>query len=242
MSLDIEPNDINDFYINVCEGFKFSSTSLPSKPDNLLIDPELSFNLKPFEEKDIILAWKGMKNHDNLSVDPMGICNRIIRHSMESNKFTKCVTNIFNLFATNGDIPILLKTTRIVPVPKIKNAVSPNDTRPISIQPVFTKLLDKCIFSQVDKYFEQNKLFSNHQFGFRRKSSTSHALIKITDFLYESIDNGQIGALIALDLQKAFDSVNRDDLIHKLSWYCINCNIINSLLTNRAQYVMKRSP
>lgn len=40
--------------------------------------------------------------------------------------------------------------------------------------------------------------------------------------MYESIDNGQVCALIALDLQKAFDCVDRNILIHKLSWYGIN--------------------
>lgn len=236
-SLEIEPNEINDFYINVCKDFNFNSTSLPTKPSNLFIDPQLRFNLKPFEVKDIVLAWKGMKNHDSLSVDPIGICNRIVKYAMESKQFIHSITSIFNLFAKNGEIPLLLKTTRIVPVPKSKNAITPNDTRPISIQPVFTKLLDKCIYSQVSKYFEHNNLFSNHQFGFRRQSSTSHALMQITDFLYESIDSGEICALVALDLQKAFDSVNRDILLEKLSWYGIECKLIKSLLTNRAQYV-----
>lgn len=72
-------------------------------------------------------------------------------------------------------------------------------------------------FTQVNTCFETNNLFSPNQFGFRKNCSTTHALMSLTDYIYESIDKDKVCPIIMLDLQKAFDSVDRDILFKKLS-------------------------
>jgi len=59
----------------------------------------------------------------------------------------------------------------------------------------------------------------------------------MTDYMYESLDNDKVCAVNAWDLQKAFDSVNRDILVNKFSWYDIECKVIEQLVCNRSQYV-----
>ena len=46
------------------------------------------------------------------------------------------------------------------------------------------------------------------QFGFRSKHSTSHTLISMTEKIRNTIDNGNYGCGIFIDLKKAFDTVN----------------------------------
>lgn len=60
--------------------------------------------------------------------------------------------------------------------------------------------------------------------------------MSLTDSLYDDIENN-VCPIIALDLQKAFNSVDRDILFQKLSWYGITDKCIISLLSNRGQYV-----
>ena len=78
------------------------------------------------------------------------------------------------------------------------------------------------------------------QFGFRANHSTSHALISATEHIKNLLDKGCFVGGIFIELEKAFDTVNHNILINKLSYYGFrgNCqNLIKSFLTNRKQFV-----
>ena len=60
-----------------------------------------------------------------------------------------------------------------------------------------------------------------YKFGFRKKHSTNHALIEITENIRKSLDK-KYACGIFIDLQKAFDTVNPSLLItNKLNHYGI---------------------
>jgi len=50
-----------------------------------------------------------------------------------------------------------------------------------------------------------------------KNCSTSFALIDVVDNIYEYLDNNQTVVRIYLDLQKTFDTVNRENLLYKFS-------------------------
>ena len=58
---------------------------------------------------------------------------------------------------------------------------------------MYTHLLD---------FIEQNKIIYKHQYGFRQKHSTQHAIITLVDRITNSLDKGDIGISIFLDLKK----------------------------------------
>ena len=82
-------------------------------------------------------------------------------------------------------------------------------------------------------------LFEN-QFGFRKLQSSNMALIVLTDKLIRSIENGEFVIGVYLDFFKAFDTVDHEILLSKLSHYGIRGNCLNwfqSYLSNSKQFV-----
>ena len=66
-----------------------------------------------------------------------------------------------------------------------------------------------------------NSILNSNQFGFRIGKSTSSAIAHITSVLINKINNNKLTAFVLLDLKKAFDLVNQELLLTKLSHYGI---------------------
>ena len=89
-------------------------------------------------------------------------------------------------------------------------------------------------------FLDDHDILYKNQFGFRKKSSTAHSLIEISEQIKESIDNGKYGCGIFIDLKKAFDMVNHKILLMKLEHYGIRGPVLQwfeTYLTDRKQFV-----
>ena len=78
---------------------------------------------------------------------------------------------------------------------------------------------------------------------YRKKISTNDALIRLTDYLYNGLDDKMYNLSVLVDLTKAFDTVNLPTLFLKLQYFGIRGNSlhwIESYLQDRAQYVSIR--
>ena len=58
-------------------------------------------------------------------------------------------------------------------------------------------------------YFDKFDLLNSSQFGFRKNHSTYVPLLLLQSAVSDSIDVGDVVLTLFLDLQKAFDTVNR---------------------------------
>ena len=79
---------------------------------------------------------------------------------------------------------------------------------------------------------------TNQQSGFRLLHSTVTALLEATDSWAFDIDRGNVIAVVFLDLKKAFDTIDHDVLLGKLSLYGIQeyaYDWFKSYLNNRTQ-------
>ena len=90
------------------------------------------------------------------------------------------------------------------------------------------------------KHINKNEILTKEQFGFRHKSSTELASYSLTHNILLVLNKKINVGGIFCDLQKAFDSVNRNILLAKMEFYGIagkTNNLIKSYLLNRRQRV-----
>ena len=154
--------------------------------------------------------------------------------------FTPILTVIFNKCLNEGYFPDELKTGKISPVYKKENEELLENYRPVSTLPIFGKIFEKLIYNRLYQFLEDNKTIYENQYGFRRGHSTNHALNYSVTYIDSQIKRKKHTLGIFIDLSKAFDTIDHEILISKLSNYGIQGNalkLIKSYLSNRKQFV-----
>ena len=112
--------------------------------------------------------------------------------------------------------------------------------RPISTLPVMSKIMEKAVNVQLQRYLQRFDLLSPFQAGFRQHHSTESAVLYFTDEIRRSAESGKLTGALFIDLRKAFDSVPHKELLSKLRRFGFGENSINwfiSYLSDRFQAV-----
>ena len=78
--------------------------------------------------------------------------------------------------------------------------------------------MERAVHTQFYQHLTDNNLITNVQYGFRSKRSTTSALIKFSDEILSSMENGNMCGTVSLDLSKPFDTVQHEFLLKKLRW------------------------
>lgn len=89
-------------------------------------------------------------------------------------------------------------------------------------------------------YLTKYSLLHDNQFGFRPGRSTCDAVLRLVDFIYNSLNAKKHTLSILVDLRKAFDTVPHSILLSKFERYGIRglpLQWFRSYLSNRTQRV-----
>ena len=133
-----------------------------------------------------------------------------------------------------------MKTAIIAPIHKGGSKLAAKLYRPVALTSHLIKIFEKIVKKRIVVFFEENNLFNNGQHGFRKgRSCLSQLLIHYEDLL-NIVGRGKNADVIYLDFSKAFDKVDFNVLLQKLSRLGIGGVIykwIEQFLTNRRQCV-----
>ena len=150
------------------------------------------------------------------------------------------LTYVINLSLRQGYIPPDWKRGHVTPIFKAGERDNMSNYRPISVLPVFSKILERIVYDKVFSYLNDLDVLSNKQFGFRRGHSTEMPLAIALNQITLALDQRQHSIGIFLDLQKAFDVVDHSILLKKLEYYGIrgvSLEWFRNYLSGRTQLV-----
>ena len=111
------------------------------------------------------------------------------------------ITNIANASFNSRRFPTKLKLGQITPLlnKAVLDATDHCNFRPISNLPSMSKLL-RLALSRLQPHLLSNPNYSTLQSAYRFLHSTETALLKVTDDIYRSMDNGSSTALVRPDV------------------------------------------
>jgi len=145
-----------------------------------------------------------------------GISARFLRDF--SAELVPPLTLIFNYSIKKGIYPFLLKHALVSPIYKKKGSkLDVSNYRPISVLPAIAKVFDSIVCKHLTLFLESTQFFSPNQHGFRRDHSTQSAAAAFTTPIFKSADLRKYTGAVFVDFKKAFDYVNHDILLCKLS-------------------------
>ena len=106
----------------------------------------------------------------------------------------------------------------ILPLFKGKGAEANNkdNYRGITLFPTFCKIYKMVLLNRLEKFAEQQGLFSNMQFGFKEGVGCTEASFNILESINHMLERGSKVFGCFLDVRKAFDTVWIDGLLFKL--------------------------
>ena len=138
----------NDFFVNV--GLR-SNENIPTIPathfsDFLLLPNPKSIYIHPITSEEILfLIGKLKNNYPGHYEIPAMVVKAVATLICEP------LASILNNCICTGTVPCKLKMAKVTPVSKGGNNLDVNNNRPISVLPVFSKILEKAIFNRLCK-------------------------------------------------------------------------------------------
>ena len=195
------------------------------------------FKLANINEEFVKKSLKGIKTTKSTGIE--NIPARLIKDGAE--ELAQPLTLLMNRSIDEGSIPFEWKHALVTPVYKSGKKSDPTNYRPISVLPIFMKIMERSIHQTIYTYLQENNLLSNLQSGFRPLHSTTTSLIDMTNRVLHNMDRGLLTGMAFLDLSKAFDTLDHHLMIKKLSSLGFSNSALvwmDAYLTNRTQSIV----
>ena len=148
------------------------------------------------------------------------------------------LTMLFNKSLRLGIFPEDWKLANIVPIFKKGKRDFVENYRPISLLPVISKVLERCVLAGLRNY--TSHFISREQHGFLAGRSCVTQLTSVLHYIGGQLDAGKQIDIIYLDMSKAFDKVDHTKLLGRLHQYGITGKLhdwFRSYLQGRKQQV-----
>ena len=220
----IEENTIADSQ-NISEHFNNFFTSVsqnlqkiiaPTKKhllDYLKAPNTDTFYISPTTPKEISDLIKTLKNSKSLGSNSRP--TNILKEFHETISIP--LSTLINKSITTGVFPNMCKIATVIPIFNCETRLLCNNYRPISSLSNVGKIIEKSIHLRLNIFLETRNCYYPLQFDFRLNFSTNNAIMAIVENIETQLDDGKYSASVFVDLKKAFDTVDHNILLKKLT-------------------------
>ena len=210
----------NYHFVNIVSTFGAMPTTVPNyaKLRNFISrskSENANFKLPNMTIEFVLKQLRAMPAAKATGLD--GISCKVLKLSAEI--IAPHIVNICNTSIETAQFPRSWKKARVVPLYKSGDSNDVTNYRPISVLPVLSKLLERHVYNHFYAYLADYQLLLEEQSGFRQNRSCETLLIKLTDYILNNIDNGNLCGMVLVDLRKAFDLVDHELMLIKLDMY-----------------------
>ena len=217
-----DPDDVN------VEAADFAEPNI-SKP---FLDSALSFSEEDVQHAIETIKWDAAAGPDGIPASLLKSCKSTI---------ARPIYLLWSKSFDEGIVPTYYKSSFICPLYKKGSRAIASNYRPVSLTSHVIKIFERVLRRQLVRHLESNDLLCSQQHGFRSGHSCLTQLLHHFDDILMNYLNGNDTDCIYLDYAKAFDKVDHNLLIKKMSKYGIHPKIvqwISSFLCGRTQEVV----
>ena len=154
------------------------------------------------------------------------------------------ITRIVNLSLASAEVPSDMKEAIVIPLIK-KLTLDPEilkNFRPVSNLSFLSKLIERVVDARFEKHLRENNLHCKWQSAYKKFHSTETALLRVANDILMDIDKDKCVLLVLLDLSAAFDTIDHETLLERLSErFGVEAKALSwfqSYLTERTQSVL----
>ena len=173
---------------------------------------QVSYMNRPFDEIEIRIAVMKSKTRKAVGVDQLP--NEVYKNDTVIN----ILMTLFQLCFDIGKIPSIWRKAMITPILKDSKFDQrvPLNYRGISLLCCSAKLYSSVLNRRIERYLDDNNLLVDEQNGFRKGRSCEDHIFVLDSIVRNRLNENLPTFAAFIDLQKAFDCVNREYLYYKL--------------------------
>ena len=177
----MKANIFNKFFAEQCTPLKNNSVL----PVNQMFLTQSRLSSISFNEDKILKIVRALNinkahGHDGISIRMIKICDKSL--------LIKPLIILFENSTKSSCYPDIWKRSNIIPVHKKNDKQLVNNYRPISLLPIFGKILERVIFDRIYGFLLEENLLNPNQSGFRPFDSCINQLLAITHEIFEAFD------------------------------------------------------
>lgn len=237
---ELTPEAFNNYFVQMGDSTLRQIDVSDEDPRNLLenigLSPVNSFYVGPVDKREVENIIQNMRK--KRTKDIYGLSTALLKDIVV--EIAEPLSIAVNYCIEEGVFPKEMKLARVAPVYKKGDKTKEENYRPISVLPVFSKVMEAAIRKRLVAFFEKENIFTPAQHGYMSGKSTVTALVEALEEILAARDGGEPIEMVLNDLSKAFDTVPHRLLLEKLYYYGVrgtSYKLLKSYIEDRKQAV-----